>query len=52
MDFQAILNKVNAYINNFPTTFKNAPNDEKAAYISVGLGGVFVIIGLITLMVL
>jgi len=52
MDFQAILKKVNGFLNEFPTTFKNAPKDEKAAYIVVFVGIFFLFVGLISMIIL
>ena len=40
-------NKAVDFIQSFPSIFKSAPIDEKVAYISVAVGFLFIIIGLI-----
>lgn len=52
MDFKAILDKVNAFLNDFPNIFRNAPTDEKAAYIVVFVGIFFLFVGLLSMIIL
>lgn len=40
-------NKVINFFKRLPDTIKNAPNDEKAAYGAIGLGIIFLIVGIV-----